>query len=380
MRIAYITTYDSEDRSQWSGLGYAIMQALSAQGLDVEPIGPLRRLLPRAGRLVGRAYRAVDRAFEYDREAVVCRYYARQVEAALRSTSFDVVFSPGAIPISRLVCRQPIVTWADATFGSLISLYDEYSTLSARTIRAGHETDRQALLRSSLAIFASDWASESAVRDYGIDRRKIHVVPFGANFRQNIDCSEMLQSVHARSSDACNLISIGVDWTRKGMSRAIDLASCLNRRGWPTTLAIVGCYPPAGVDVPDFVKIIGFVDKRTSLGERRLTDLLKASHFHVLFSKAECFGVVFAEANAHAVPNLASDSGGIKSAVIDDHGGWTYPNSDPIEKVADKVISLLCDRDAYCSAANAARLEYDSRLNWRVSGLRVLKLLEKIVG
>jgi hypothetical protein len=56
--------------------------------------------------------------------------------------------------------------------------------------------------------------------------------------------------------------------------------------------------------VPEFVNVIGFIDKQTTDGERALTKLLLRSHFHVLFPSAEAFGVVFAEANAHAVPNL----------------------------------------------------------------------------
>jgi transposase InsO family protein len=56
MRIAYITTYDANDRRQWSGLGHAILQSLRLQGFDVVPLGPMRNGLAWLGRQKGRFY------------------------------------------------------------------------------------------------------------------------------------------------------------------------------------------------------------------------------------------------------------------------------------------------------------------------------------
>src|SRR5262245_61413055 len=37
MKVLYVTTYDSSDVNQWSGLGYYIRKAIEAQGFDVHP-------------------------------------------------------------------------------------------------------------------------------------------------------------------------------------------------------------------------------------------------------------------------------------------------------------------------------------------------------
>ena len=376
MRIAFVTSYDPTDRLQWSGLGYAIMESLRAQGLDVTPIGPLRRRFQLVGRVKGRLYKHLfGRSYDFDREALVGRDYAQQVSAKLNLGDFDVVFSPGSIPISRLRCRQPIVIWADATFGALTSLYDQYRTLAVESLRAGHRTERMALSNCKLAIFASNWAAESAIHQYGTDPGKVKVVPFGANFLEPPDRDAAVRSVSDRPVDSCRLITIGVDWVRKGIPRAIELASVLNRRGLPTQLTVVGCQAPQGVALPEFVNIIGFVDKRTRGGEQQLSRLLGESHFHVLFSTAECFGVVFAEANAHAVPNIANDVGGIESAVINGRGGWRFDPQIPIDRVADYLMAHMRDRGRYLELALAARREYDERLNWRVAGAIVKNYL-----
>jgi glycosyltransferase involved in cell wall biosynthesis len=380
VRIAYVTTYDANDRLQWSGLGNAILESLRAQGIDVTSIGPLRQRFRWIGRVKRRLYgQFLGQIYDFEREALVAWDYAQQVSAQLSQGNFDVVFSPGTIPISRLHCPQPIVIWADATFGALTELYDESGRLCAETLRAGHRTERVALRNCALTIFASDWAAESAIHQYGADPDKVKVIPFGANFLEAPSYAQVVQSIHDRETATCQLITIGVDWIRKGIPRAIELAAALNARGLPTRLTVVGCPPPADAVLPDFVNIVGFIDKRSPEGERRLSRLLEQSHFHVLFSIAECFGVVFAEANAHAVPNIANDIGGIGSVVINGRGGQRFSPTVPIDQVANYVLKHFRDRGAYAELAMSARREYDERLNWQIAGAEVARYLKKLM-
>ena len=376
MEIAYVSSYDPRNRREWSGLGYGIMQCLSEQGLHVTPFGPLKGRLNIVGRLKGRWYRhALHQSYEFERSALVGWDYAFQIKRKLKRGTFDVVFSPGAPQVSRLRCSQPIVLWADATFQSLISHYSQYKTLAKETIKAGHRADALAYANCSLAIFASQWAADSAIRDYGVDPHKVKVVPFGANFVRVPSAAVALESAMSRDSKRCNLVTIGVDWVRKGVPRAIALTAELNRRGLLTTLTVVGCTPPAGERVPPYVKIAGFIDKRSADGEATLTTLLSGAHFHVLFSIGEAYGLVFAEANAHAVPNIASDAGGIPTVVVNGRGGQRFPADASVESIADYVLALMSNPGLYLDLAQRARAEFDERLNWRVAGTAIRELL-----
>ena len=372
MRLAYVTTYDATDRLQWSGLGSAIMESLRTQGIDVTPIGPLREHFHLLGRVKRRLYgQFLGCTYAFEREALVGWDYAWQVSAKLGRGNYDVVFSPGTIPISRLHCPQPIVIWADATFGAYVSHYGLDRKLCGESMRAGHRSEGIALRNCALAIFA--------IKEYGADPRKVKVVPFGANFLETPVYEKVLRSIDDRGTETCQLITIGVDWIRKGIPRAIELASALNARGLPTRLTIVGCSPPHGLVLPEFVNVAGFIDKRTPEGERTLSRLLEQSHFHVLFTIAECFGVVFAEANAHAVPNIANDIGGIGSAVVNGRGGQRFSPTIAIDLVADYVLKHFRDRGAYVESALRARREYDERLNWQSAGAEVVRCLSKLI-
>jgi hypothetical protein len=97
MRIAYITTYDPNDRRQWSGSGHAILQSLRLQGFDVVPLGPMRNRLAWVGRQKGRFYyRLLGQSYEFDREALAAWDYALQIKRRLAREPFEIVFSPGA--------------------------------------------------------------------------------------------------------------------------------------------------------------------------------------------------------------------------------------------------------------------------------------------
>ena len=381
MKIAYVTTYDPSDRTQWSGLGHAIMQALADVGAGVEALGPLSIDLAWIGRLKGTFYRrALGQGYEYDRERIPCLGYARQAKAKLARGGYDVVLSPGAVPVSRLECAPPIAIWADATFAGYVEHYGLRARLTRETLRAGEATERAAFARAALLIFASQWAADSAAKTYGVDPAKIHVIPFGANLLRPPDREAALRCADARPTDRCELVSIGVDWARKGMPRAVALARALNARGLPTRLTIVGARPPLGEKPPDFVELAGFVDKRALDGEARIGALLSRSHFHVLFSQAEAFGVVFAEANAWAAPNIAADVGGVPTAVVDGRGGRRFALDVDIGGIADFVAASVGDKSGYASLARAARAEYEERLNWLVSGAAANKALQALCG
>lgn len=373
MRVAYVTTYDPRDRLQWSGLGHAIQKCLVDAGFEVVGLGPLQDRVSLWDRLQSRLSRLSGKVYETGRSPATALNYARQVSEKLKQEKFDLVFCPGSIPISQLDCDQPIVIWADATFPALIEHYPGFENLSPASLRNGRAAERSALQRSRLVLFASQWAADSAVQECGADVQRVKVVPFGANFIDPPQAEAAIRSAQARSRETIELISVGVDWKRKGMDRSVALARRLTERGRPVRLTIVGCRPPEGVNLPDYVELSGFIDKREPEGERRLAELFQRSHFHVLFSEAECFGVVFCEANAYAVPNIASDVGGIPTAVVNGQGGWRFSLDSPMDEIADRVIDSL-DND-YVQFAQRARQEYDRRLSWKASGEALKDLL-----
>jgi glycosyltransferase involved in cell wall biosynthesis len=309
---------------------------------------------------------------------VILKHYARQVERALRLTKFDVVFSPGTIPIAYLETDKPIVFWADATFAGMVDFYPAYTNLSIETVKNGNNMEQAALSQCRLAIYSSEWAARSALENYDVDPAKIKVVPFGANLDCNRGVADIERITTAKDFDVCKLLFVGAEWLRKGGDIAVQVAERLNQTGLKTELHVVGCDP--GVAVPDFVKLHGFLAKDTDRGKTILDSLFAGCHFLILPARAECCAVVLAEASSFGLPSLATDVGGITTAVRDGCNGKIFRWDDSPSVYADYVLHVMSSTQAYERLALSSFVEYFQRLNWSLAGKKVRDLILEYCG
>ena len=380
-RIAYVTTYDASDVLNWSGLGFYISQALLNQGLDVDFIGRLANPYSFHSLMTGSKkafYRYLLRKnYLRDRDPALLRGYARTVAKRLQGSSSDWVFCPGTIPVSYLECKQPIAFWTDVTFAGIIDFYKSYAgNLCSETLQQGHAMEQSILDRCRLAIYASDWAAQTAIDSYGAMPEKVEVVPFGANIECDRTPDDISQIVAERTQKVCRLLFIGVDWERKGGDIAYKVTKQLRESGLDTELTVVGCQPVIDESPePHFVKHIGFIKKSTPEGRARLNKLLAESHFLILPSQAECLGVVFCEASSFGLPSIATNVGGISAAVRNGKNGYTFDLNAEISEYCQKILYLFNNYDVYQALSESSFEEYQTRLNWQVAGQKVKQLI-----
>jgi glycosyltransferase involved in cell wall biosynthesis len=385
MKIAYVTTYNAQSltgSSEWSGSGYYISQSLKNQGMHLEHLGPLKE--KPIFRIVQKCKRGYYKFFqntyyEKDADLLVLKDYAYQISKKLAAAPSDVVFSATIRPIVYLDCRQPIVFWADATCTGLVNFYPQYSNLCQESLERWHMMEKLALEKCKLAIYASDWAAQTAIEYYSADPAKVKVVPFGANIDSCRSLGEIKDLIEARPSNRCKLLFLGVDWYRKGGDVALKVAEELNNLGLATELTVVGCKPILEEALPNFVKPLGFISKSTATGKEKINQLIAESHFLILPSRAECYGVVFCEANSFGVPCISRKVGGIPTIIKPNINGNLFDLNAGISEYCDYIIDLFADYSNYKELALSAFHEYESRLNWRVAGRKVKDLLETVV-
>jgi glycosyltransferase involved in cell wall biosynthesis len=375
--VAFVAAYDPTDPSAWSGIPARMLSGLRLAGLPVRAVGPLRLRGNLLWRFERRARRVIGAStLLREREPWIADSYGRQVARLLRTDPPIAVISPGTVAVARLNCTAPVVIWADATFAGMRGYYGGFTGLARRTVAAGETLERQALHRCAAAVFSSNWAARSAVEYYGVPPERVHEIPFGANLDPEFNDAEVESLVMNRQHETCELLFVGVDWQRKGADLAIKVVTLLNRRGLRSRLTIVGCEPPSGVRVPDCVRVLGFTP-RGNARSGGLSDLFATAHFFILPTRAEAFGIVFAEASAFAVPSLATRTGGVESAVREGANGWLFDLEDGPERYCSVVESLMADRQAYVVAALRAHREYAHRLNWRSSCHDVAEVIRR---
>jgi glycosyltransferase involved in cell wall biosynthesis len=379
MKITYVTTYDASNIHAWSGSGYHILQALQRSGFQTETIGSLTDKATFFYRIKKVLYsKILSKNYHRDREPALLKHYAAQVERIMASGSCDIVFSPGSLPIAYLRSEKPIVFWTDATFAGMVDFYPQFSNLCAETIRNGNKMEQLALSNCRIAIYSSEWAASTAIQNYDVDPAKIKVVPFGANVVCNRNLQDIDLIINNKNFDTCKLLFVGVDWFRKGGDFALAVADLLNQRGIRTELHIVGCNPSGRM--PDFVIKHGYVSKKTEESRVFLDKLMSESHFLILPTIADCVPVVFAEACSFGLPSLATNVGGIPTAIQNGKSGQTFPLGENPEKYCDYIESLMSSKQEYNKLALSSFREYVERLNWSSAGKKVYDLIEEFSG
>ena len=378
MKIAYVTTYDSSDIHNWSGTGFYIRKALESSGFQIEAIGNLRKKYPCLYRIKQISARLLGKRYSPEWEPRFLKNYARQVEKALAKIHYDIVFCPGTHPMTYLRTEKPIIFWHDSTFAGKIDFYSSYSNFCAETIKKGNMAAQMSLSKCCLAIYSSEWAANSAIRNYDVDPGKVKVVPFGANITCNRTIQDIYTIIENKNSEICRLLFIGVDWRRKGGDFAVNVADLLIQRGIRTELHIVGCDPK--IKLPPFVKQHGFISKKTEEGRLALDRIMTESHFLILPSRAECSAIVFAEASSFGLPSVATKVGGIPTTIHDGKNGQTFSlDCSPVE-YCDYIERLMSSRQEYEQLAISSFKEYSKRLNWESSGRKVNELIQEFCG
>jgi glycosyltransferase involved in cell wall biosynthesis len=380
MKLAYASTFDSRDILNWSGTPFHMANALTESGVDIEYIGSLKRKLPRGFKLKQLWKKTVCGQRDSPRfNVVAAQYYSEQVAKRLLNMDAQAVISPLINPIAYLECKQPVVLWTDAVYAGLLGFYPVFANHSAESIANGNKITAACLERASLAIFCSDWAARSAIELYGADKNKVKVVPYGAN----IECHHTVEDIKAilkkRSRSTLKLLFLGKHWGRKGGDIVFNVTKALHAAGQAVELNFVGCEPPAGVEIPPYIKCHGFISKRTPEGLAKMTELFHESHFLFLPSRAEAYGIAFCEASAFGLPVLTSYVGGISTAVTNNVNGMTFALDAATDVYCKYMMDLMHNYARYEELALSSFNEYQTRLNWRVATQQVKQLIQEVL-
>jgi len=381
MKIAFVSQLDSRNIQEWSGTPYYMVQGLKNSGHVVTEVGPLKPPFLRFLKLVLKVRHALTGKYcDLSRHPLVARSLSKQARKLMGREHFDIVLCPSSIVCGGLDVSMPIVTWEDATFAGMVGYYPGiWQNFSQETLTHGNRLQQQSLQRAAVSVFSSDWAAQSALSHYQVEKEKVAVIPLGANLSEIPTHEEVNEAIDRRSqAGECRLLFIGVDWHRKGGDLVIKTAVGLRDTGIDVVVDVVGCQPPG--EMPDFVRTHGFISKSTPEGRQKLRSLLLEAHYLFVPSIAECYGLVFAEASAFGVPSLARATGGIPAVVKNGFNGWAFGEDEPYQNYAEHISKQLNISGAYSEAAHRARKFYEERLNWGVAISSLESLIKPLVA
>jgi glycosyltransferase involved in cell wall biosynthesis len=360
----------------WSGIPFHLCQSLRKKfelcfvgGLD----GPsasrhkFREMLHRRLRLGSYRLRS---------EPGVLKEFARRLRDRIKREKPDAVLSMNCEPIAYLKTELPIFLIHDATFRLLLEGYPHFKALCKRSQHTGETAQILGFARATAILAASEWARQSASRDYGVPAAKMNVIPLGANLLDPPGAEEILAAIGERPrSKEVNFLFVGVEWERKGGDSAVAIVEELVRRGVAARLHLVGCVPRAGVTEKPFVTVHGFLSKNNPAQAIKLRELFITASYFIMPSVADCSPCVLAEASAFGVPSVSRKVGGIPEIVKSEKTGLLISDALPESRVVDLLVELFESPPRYREMAQAARADFEARLNWDAYTARLEEII-----
>jgi glycosyltransferase involved in cell wall biosynthesis len=372
LNIALVQIADARDVRTNSGTPYFSKNAFQQRVGDVSDLtpAPISRLPYRIASKLSRHITGRWSPFEFDHS--LARRIGAHFTRLLKEGTYDLVYSPCSAPtIAYLETDVPIIYLTDITWHAARNYYGYYTNVLPRLDRSAEEIERRALERASIVLLPSHFAAESAVNDYGIDPKKIHVLYFGANL---VDPPLREDVLPKKMGPRVRLLLVGVNWEIKGGDIAMEALTELLAMGYDAELTVVGCTAPEGVTHPR-MRVIPFLNKQVPAERALFEQLWREADFFIFPTRYEAAGLVLCEASAHALPSIAADTGGVPSLVRDGRNGHTIPYDARGARYAEVIASLVDQPERYAALCLSSREEYETRLNWGSWGERVAEVV-----
>ncbi len=376
MKIAYIAYEDSNDISAWSGVIVHIAKNLSKSN-EIIPVDNLGCPWDIIFKFISKIKSLFGFTSDFRRNKFFMKSIANRIEKRLVDKDFDVIFAPGTLYISYLKTDKPIVVWADATFASLVDAYPQYSKMTKREQSIGNSLEKSALDNLQKIIFSTTWAANSAISHYNIPESKVEVIPFGSNLNESFSVEDLISLNSAKSNDKIKLLFVGVDWYKKGGEILLDIYRELRMLSDKYELDVVGSTPEK-IPTIDGVRFHGFLKKSNNEQNQKLISLFQDSHYFLLPTRAEAFGIVFCEANSYGLPAFGSNLGGITDIIVNGVNGELIDINNTPKELAAKIHESIESGD-YNEKSIKAYNHYKQNFTWDNSIDKVNKVLIELV-
>lgn len=359
MKIGYILNSAIDDEKSWSGTFYNLATTIKKNHELVPIVIPhniIEKVIKGLSFIISMGKQKNGRFLRI--------YNSYRLHRELRNSDCDIYFAPAQ---SELISfgvpdDKKLIYLSDAVFRLMVGYY--WSDLDPRTEHYLDNCEKAALKRADAVIFASEWAKAGAMKFYQTDPQKIHVLPFGANLIDKYQGYQGYQECDS-NNNTIRLLLVGVDWERKGIDIAIDCVRALNKmqKKYSFDLTIIGVKQPTGQEYESYIHILGRLNKNIPEEYERMISYYQESDLFLLPTKAECAGIVFAEAAEYGLPSVTHKTGGVESYVEDGVTGRCLPLGSTGEDFAAAIMEII-ENDRLEAYSKVARAKYEKELNW----------------
>jgi glycosyltransferase involved in cell wall biosynthesis len=264
------------------------------------------------------------------------------------------------------MARIPTVLSLDATPLN----YDELASWYGHEVRTG-PVERaklmvhRAVMRRARGITTwSQWAKDSVVRDYGVEPERVTVVHPGTTLAKFAN----RRARGERRPGPMRILFVGGDFVRKGGDLLLQVFR-RHLRGSSELHLVTSADLPSGDGV--------HVYRNVTPHSPELLRLYADADVFALPTRADCFGVVLAEAMASSLPIVTTRVAAIPEAVVDGVSGFVTEPGDG-EALRERLQRLADDPGLRSRMGEQARRIGEEGFDMRKNAGRIADILARV--
>lgn len=383
IRVGMVAQNSIADPDSMSGTPLCIFNALKKSGLTIVDLSPKVNYYQNESIF----YKAVRklRGFILKYSFLEDSYYytiydaikvSNKTQQLIDSSNVDIIFG---VCISNVLYNlrddRPILYASDTTAKLINSTYELWKNRSKNYHKATDEIESKSINKCTYFLAAAGSTTESAINDYGLSPDKVKLIEFGANVLPELPITEISHPSKSR----LELSVVAADPIRKRLDFCIEVAECLKNRGWNVVLNYIGERNKAA-DANSLVNYCGRLQLSNEADRKIHQDILRRSHWMLLPSKAEAFGIAPCEAAHFGRPSIVSDVEGLPTVVKHNETGIVMSVDSTVENYATCIAENSLNTEKYIAFSRAALERAHNTLSWSVWAEKVKELINEVTA
>ena len=377
MIIGIISRANLENRLFWSGTENSVYNNLKLKDkIKIIKIDNLNNSLRKIF-AIKREYLRIIKNIKYDEtyNDTISKNFSRQIENRIKDIDLDYLLTFDTSLVAYLKTNIPIILWTDILYSDYYEHYYGEKNISPETLKNINKLERKTIKKCYKVFLSSLWSLAKAKNKYKKFNNKFHHLNFGPNLKDKIRIKTLYKNLSKRPKKKINLITLSVEWRRKGLNKILKLNEIINQKGADCFLTVIGLKKKKLKKKK--VQFVGFINKNKINGEKFISDYLLKSHFHILFSISEAYGLALIEANSRGVPNIAFNTGGISQIVKNNINGKIFNQNEDLHNIANFIIKAFKNQKSYQKLALSSYSEYQKNYNYDIIIEKFINLLKK---
>jgi D-inositol-3-phosphate glycosyltransferase len=237
---------------------------------------------------------------------------------------------------------------------------------------------------AQVVLAPTDEEAKQLVRLYGADPARVRVVAPGVDTDVFTPGDRSAAKASLGLAGRTVVLFVGRLQLLKSPDIAVQAVAELARRAPETDPVLVIVGGPsgrAGLQPDDIAKMAadaGIADRvivHEPVEHRRMPELYRAADVQLVPSRTESFGLVALEASACGTPVVATDVGGLRTAVWHGHTGLLVAGDDPCDFA--EALERIVGTPEVAAAMGESGAHYARRFDWRQAAAGLLSVYEE---